>query len=214
MTTILIAEDHALVREGLKRLLDAEHSFRLIGEAGDGNKAAELCEKLKPQILLLDLMIPRLHGLEVLRHLRREKSATKTIVVSMHADEPYVIEALKSGASGYVLKDSPPAELIEAIKTVSNGGLFVSPSLKGCALNASLRKMSGGPLHDGANLTNRERMVLQMAAEGNSSSAIGAKLFISSRTVESHRGSLMKKLGLKTQTDLVRYAIRMNIIAA
>jgi len=202
-----------MVREGLKHLLAAETDLKLVGEAGDGMRAVELVEKLKPQILLLDLMIPRLHGLEVIRQLRHQND-TKIIVVSMHSDEPYVIEALKTGAVGYVLKDSPPSELIEAIHAVAKGNLFISPVLKGRALSASLRKISGGPLHDGDNLTNRERLVLQMAAEGNSSSMIASKLFLSPRTVESHRGSLMKKLGLKTQTDLVRYAIRKKIISA
>ena len=211
MITIILAEDHEMVREGFKRLLATESDLELIGEAGDGLRAVELVEKLKPAILLLDLMIPRLHGLEVIRRLRGQ-TETKIIVVSMHADEPYVIESLKSGASGYVLKDSSPSELIEATRTVAKGNLFISPGLRGCALTASLRTMSGGPLHDGDCLTNRERLVLQMAAEGNSSTIIAGKLFLSPRTVESHRGSLMKKLGLRTQTDLVRYAIRKKII--
>ncbi len=213
MITIVLAEDHQMVREGLKHLLAIESDFKLVGEAGDGLHAVELVEKLKPNILLLDLMIPRLHGLEVIRRLRSQHD-TRIIVVSMHSDEPYVIEALKSGAFGYVLKDSPPADLIEAIRQVARGNLSISPSLRGCALAASLRKMSGGPVHDSDNLTNRERLVLQMAAEGNSSAIIASKLFLSPRTVESHRGSLMKKLGLKTQTDLVRYAIRKKIISA
>jgi DNA-binding NarL/FixJ family response regulator len=211
MITIVLAEDHQMVRHGLMRLLEDEDELSLVGEAGDGLHAVELVEKLKPKILLLDLMLPRLHGLEVIRRLRGQ-TGTKIVVVSMYADEPYVIESLKSGASGYVLKDSPPSELIEAIRTVAKGNLFISPGLRGCALSASLRTMSGGPLHDSDNLTNRERLVLQMAAEGNSSSVIARKLFLSPRTVESHRGSLMKKLGLRTQTDLVRYAIRKKII--
>ena len=212
MITIILAEDHRMVREGLRNLLATETDFKLVGEAGDGASAVELVRKLKPQILLLDLTIPRLHGLEVIRQLRGAP-IPKIIVVSMHSDEPYVVEALKSGACGYVLKDSSSSELIEAIRAVAKGNLFISPSLKGFALNASLRKVSGGSLDDDANLTSRERLVLQMAAEGNSSATIAAKLFLSPRTVESHRGSLMKKLGLKTQTDLVRYAIRKKLIS-
>jgi len=213
MITIILAEDHELVREGFKHLLASETNFRLLGETGDGVRAVELVEKLKPHILLLDLVIPRLHGLEVIRRLRR-RPATKIIVVSMHSDEPYVVEALRGGALGYVLKDSSSTELIEAIRTVKGGNLFISPSLKDRALSTSLRNVSRGPLYDGDRLTNRERLVLRMVAEGNSNSSIAGMMFLSPRTIESHRGRLMKKIGLRSQTDLVRYAIRNKIIAA
>jgi DNA-binding NarL/FixJ family response regulator len=211
--TIILIEDHQMVREGIKRLLAPESNLRIIGEASDGRTALELIERRKPNVLLLDLTIPSLHGLEVIRALNRP-CQTKIIVLSMHADEPYVIEALKAGASGYVIKDSSPNELVEAINSVMKGNLFISPALKGFALDAAVRTNSGRRSPDGDYLTAREKQVLQFAAEGNTSVMIASRMFLSPRTVESHRSSLMKKLGLKTQTDLVRYAIRKQILSA
>lgn len=211
MVTIVLAEDHALVRKGLRTLLETESTFRLLAEAQEGLEAIHLVEKLHPDVLLLDLTIPRLHGLEVIKRVRQD-TKTQVIVVSMHSDEPYVVEALKSGASGYVLKESTPEELVQAIRTVAGGGHFVSPSLRHIALSASFGKSAGqrDPLES---LTSRERIVLQFAAEGLSNAHIAQKLFISGRTVESHRASILRKLDLKSQTDLVRFAIRKQIIA-
>src|SRR5436190_2874718 len=138
MISIILAEDHHLVRKGLKSLLAAEPGLNLVAEAGDGVEAAELVEKLRPDLLLLDLMIPRLHGLEVIRRVRRS-TKTKIVVVSMHSDEPYVMEALKTGAAGYVLKDSTPEDLVQAIHTIVAGGYYVSPKLRKCALIARFR---------------------------------------------------------------------------
>ena len=213
MITIVLAEDHHLVREGLKRLLETERNFRLVGEAGDGLEAVRLVEQLKPNILLLDLMMPRLHGLEVIRQLRRD-TATKTIVISMHSDEPYVVEALKNGAAGYVLKDSTHAELIKAIKAVVAGQRYLSPSLSDRAIDAFLQRGPDSATDSYDTLTSRERVVLQLTAEGNNSAEIGRRLFISPRTAETHRANIMRKLGVRSQTDLVRYAIRKKIISA
>ncbi len=164
MISIILAEDHHLVRKGLRSLLAAEAGLTLVAEAADGLEAVELVEKLKPDLLLLDLMIPRLHGLEVIRRVHRH-STTKVIVVSMHSDEPYVTEALKTGAAGYVLKDATPEDLLQAIRTVIAGGHYVSPKLRKCALTATFRRPqdSGDPYDS---LTPRERLVLHFAAEG------------------------------------------------
>jgi two-component system response regulator NreC len=213
MQTIVLAEDHEMVREGLKHLLSEDGSLTVVGEAADGLRAVELVEKLKPSILLLDLLISRLHGLEVIRRLQSERQ-TKIVVVSMYAQQPYLIESLKSGASAYVIKDASAKELISAIHAVGRGDLFVSPSLRHIAMDASLRQLSRGAPFDSHNVSKRERLVLQLAASGDTSAMIASKLFVSPRTVETHRSSLMKKLGLKNQTDLVRYAIRENIIDA
>jgi two-component system, NarL family, response regulator NreC len=207
---IALAEDHKLVREGLRALLKSEPCFELVGEASDGLQAVEIVEKLKPDVLLLDLRIPRLHGIEVLRQLR-DQQHTKVVVVSMHSDEPYVIEALKNGVSGYVLKDCPSTELIQAIRTAAAGGQYLAESLRQKAISATLKRLVPGVR--GPQLTKRELLVLELAAEGKTSAEIASTLFISRRTAEAHRANLMKKLGLKTQTDLVLYAVRNGMIS-
>jgi two-component system, NarL family, response regulator NreC len=213
MTTIVLADDHNLVREGLKHLLSDQPALKLVGEARDGMEAVAMVEKLRPKILLLDLMLPRLHGLEVIRQVRKSTS-TQVIVVSMYSDEPYVIEAFRNGAMGYVLKDSTSAELLQAIRGVESGNRYLSPSLSDLAIHAYLKKVDGIVSDIFHTLTGREREVLQLAAEGRSTAQIAKELFISPRTVESHRANVMKKLALRSQTDLVRFAIRKKIIAA
>lgn len=213
-TTIILAEDHQLVRQGLRLLLEQASTFRLVAEASDGLEALHLTAKHRPDILLLDLMVPRLHGLEVTRQVRKESPETKVIILSMHADEPYVVEALRNGAAGYVLKDGTADELIKAVRDVASGKHYLSPALAERAINGYIHKPGQGDLDVYETLTNRERIVLQMAAEGHTSSEVAAKLFISPRTAETHRANLMRKLALRSQTDLVRFAIRKGIIAA
>jgi two-component system, NarL family, response regulator NreC len=214
MTTLVLAEDHHIVRQGLKALLAAEKHFKVLSEAGDGLEALELVSRHKPNVLVLDLMLPRLHGLEVIRRVRAEHASTRVIVLSMHSDEPYVVEALRSGALGYVLKDCTASNLIDAVHSVAAGKRYLSPALAERAIDALFqdRGAVGLDLHD--TLTERERLVLQLAASGLSNPEVAGKLFISARTAETHRANLMRKLGLRSQTDLVRYAIRKNIITA
>jgi two-component system response regulator NreC len=208
---VVLAEDHTLVREGLKTLLASQPSIEIVAEAGDGIEAVNLVKKHKPAILLLDLRLPRLHGLEVLREIRDEQE-TKVIVISMYADEPYVVESLKNGVSGYLLKDCAFSDVIEAIQTVAGGGQYLCESLRRKALTVTLRRLAPG---SGApRLTKREMLVLELVASGKTSSDVALRLGISRRTAEAHRANLMKKLGLKTQTDLVLYAIRNSIISA
>jgi len=214
MITIILAEDHHIVRQGLKALLSAEKDFRLVGEAADGLEAMTLVERNKPNVLVLDLMIPRLHGLEVVRRVRTEHPTTHTLVLSMHSDEPYVVEALRSGALGYVLKDCTTSNLTEAIRLVAAGKRYLSPSLQDLVMEAMFQNQGKPTLDAYETLTERERLILQLAAEGASNPDIGTKLFISPRTAETHRANLMRKLGLRSQTDLVRYAIRRKIITA
>ena len=213
MTTIVLAEDHHLVRQGFKLVLTAEADFKLVGEAADGLEAVQLAEKKKPNVLLLDLMIPRLHGLEVTRQVHKDSPATKIVILSMHPDEPYVMEALRNGASGYVLKDCTAADLVQAVRTVVAGRRYLSPVLAERALTGYVEHPGASELDVYETLTNRERLVLQLAAEGKTSGEIAGALFISPRTAETHRANLMRKLGLRSQTDLVRFAIRRGIIA-
>lgn len=214
MITVALAEDHHLVRQGFKLVLAAETDMKLVGEAADGLAAVELVEKQKPNVLLLDLMIPRLHGLEVIRRVHKEHPETRVIILSMHADEPYVMEALRNGASGYVLKDCTGGDLVQAVRAVAAGRRYLSPMLAERAITGYVERPGESDLDVYETLTNRERLVLQLAAEGKTSAEIATALFISPRTAETHRANLMRKLSLRSQTDLVRFAIRRGIISA
>ncbi len=211
MTTVIIADDHEIVRRGLRGILEGEGACRVLAEASDGLSAAQLVEKHKPNVLVLDLNMPRLHGIEVLRQTRQTSPHTRVIVLSMHNDEPYVIESLRAGAMAYILKGSESQEILQALKDVMGGRRFLSATLSEWAINALVAKPAddSDPLHS---LTQRERMVVQLAAEGHSNGEIAEKLFISPRTAETHRTNLLRKLGLQTQTDLVRFAIRKGLI--
>ena len=212
MITAVIADDHEIVRRGLRSLLET-HACRIVAEAADGLTAAQTVEKLKPGLLFLDLNMPRLHGLEVLKQVRASSPNTRVIVLSMHNDEPYVIEALRAGAAAFLLKGSESREIETALKEVLADRRFLSAQLSEWAITALTSKVAdtSDPL---ASLTAREREVLQLAAEGFGTTELAEKLFISPRTCETHRANLMRKLGLQTQTDLVRFAIRKGLIQA
>ena len=214
-TTVVLADDHAVVRAGLRALLGAEPDLRVVGEATDGVQAVQVVERLRPRVLVVDVMMPGLNGLEVTRQVRQRVPPVRVIVLSMHATEPYVMEALRLGAAGYVLKDASTEELVHAVRQVAAGGRYLSAPLSERAIAAYVEKAQAS--HAAArdpyeSLTTREREVLQLAAEGGSNAEIAARLSLSTRTVEMHRGNLMHKLGLKTQTDVVRYALRRGII--
>jgi DNA-binding NarL/FixJ family response regulator len=214
LTTLVLADDHHLVRQGLMLLMKNEPDFRVVGEAGDGLGALQLVAKTHPDILLLDLAIPRVHGLEVTRQVRQNHSSTRVIILSMHKEESYVIEALRNGAAGYILKDSTGTDLIEGVRKVKAGRRYLSPSLEEIAIALLEHRPSSGEADAYESLSNRERIVLQLAAEGLSSHEIADRLFISRRTAETHRANLMRKLDLRSQTDLVRFAIRRGVMQA
>ncbi len=209
MISIVLADDHHLIRKSLRMMIEAEPIFRVIGEAEDGREAIALVERLKPNLLLLDLAIPKVHGLDVIREVTKSTS-TRVLVLSMHSTESYVAEALNNGASGYLIKDAMPAHLISAIRQVAEGGTFLSATLRAETVGGR-RPGHETDLLD--SLTRREKIVLQLAAEGHNNTAIARKLGLSARTVESHRASLMRKLQLRSQTDIVCFAVRKNIIS-
>ncbi|HJR79103.1 MAG TPA: response regulator transcription factor [Anaerolineales bacterium] len=210
--TVLLADDHPIIRHGLLRLLEAEPDIRVVGEASDGLQAVELAEKLKPKILVIDMMMPGLNGLEVLRQVRRRSPATLNIVLSMQSADAYVVEALKSGASGYILKDSGPGEVLIAVRQVLQGKRFLSPKLSERLIDAYIHTSETSVVDPYETLTNREREVLQMASEGMTTAEIAKRLSISPRTIELHRARMMNKLGLHGQTDLIRYALKRGIL--
>jgi DNA-binding NarL/FixJ family response regulator len=212
MTTIVLADDHHVVRQGLRVLLEGQPDFQLVGEAGDGLEAVQLTERLKPDVLIIDLMMPSLNGLEATRQLSQRSPHTRVVILSMHANEAYVLEALRNGAAGYVLKDSSAADLVHAVREVVAGRRYLSSPLSERAIAAYIQKASDVALDPYEMLTNREREVLHLAAEGYTNAEIADQLSISPRTAETHRANLMHKLGLRTQTDLIRYALRRGIL--
>jgi DNA-binding NarL/FixJ family response regulator len=212
MISIVLADDHAILRQGVNVLLAEEPEFEVIAETGDGLEALQLTQSLRPDILVLDLEMPGLKGLEVLRQIQNKIPETHVVILSMHAKEAYVIEALRYGAMGYVLKGSNANELIQAIRQAAKGLRYLSPPLSERAVEAYMQKAQEQTLDPYDTLTNRERQVLYLAAEGFSSTMIGERLMISSRTVETHRAKMMHKLNLHNQTDLIRYAIQKGII--
>ncbi|MDT5271279.1 MAG: hypothetical protein QOH49_3465 [Acidobacteriota bacterium] len=211
-TTILLADDHRIVRQGLRALLAGEADFEVVGEADDGREALELVKRLNPDVLVLDLMMPGLNGLEVARQLPRQSPGVRVVVLSMHDDEGFVLEALANGVSGYVLKDSNSSDLVHAVREVAAGRRYLSPPLSDRAIEAYQQRAKVGTMDKHETLTTREREVLQLSAEGHTNSEIAARLGISTRTAETHRSRLMHKLSLHTQSDLIRYAIRRGII--
>lgn len=212
MTTIVLADDHQIVRQGLRALLESESDFSITGETGDGLEAVDLVDRLQPDVLVVDLMMPGLNGLEVTRQAGKRSPHTQVVILSMHANEAYVLEALRNGAKGYVLKDASMADLVRAIREVTAGKHFLSPPLSERAIEIYKQRAETVELDRYETLTNREREVLHLLAEGCSYKEIGSRLTISPRTAETHRTNLMRKLDLRTQTDLIRYALRKGIL--
>jgi DNA-binding NarL/FixJ family response regulator len=211
-TRIILADDHHVVREGLRALLEAEPDLTVAGEAADGLTTVHLVERVKPDVLVVDVMMPALNGLEVTRQVVRRSPDTRVIVLSMYSDESYVMEALKNGAAGYVLKSSTRSDLVQAIREVMAGERYLSAPLSARAVEAYVERAKGTEVVAYDTLTSREREVLQLAAEGYTNAEIAARLSISSRTVETHRSAVMHKLGLRRQTDLIRYALMRGIL--
>ena len=212
MITILLADDHHVMRQGLRALLEAEPDFTVVGEAGDGRETVELAERLHPNVVVLDLMMPGLSGLEVTRQISQRLPGTRTVVLSMRTSEAYVMEALRNGADGYVAKAASADELAEAVREVMTGKHYLSRDLSERALDLYVQRAQQTALDAYETLTTREREVLHLAAEGASVNDIAARLVISPRTATTHRANLMRKLGLHSQTELVRYAIQRGII--
>jgi two-component system response regulator NreC len=212
MITLVLAEDHHIVRQGIRSLLEAEADFEVIGEVSDGLEAVRMVEKLHPNILVLDLMMSGLNGLEVARQVSKQSPKTAIVILSMYNNEAYVLEALRAGAKGYVLKDSTAAELVKAIREAEIGRHYLSASLSERAIENYIEKSKETYMDPYDTLTTREREVLHLAAQSCTNAEIAERLYISRRTVEVHRANVMHKLGLRSQPQLIRYAMKRGIL--
>jgi DNA-binding NarL/FixJ family response regulator len=208
---ILIADDHQILREGLKSLLEKQPGFAVVAEAEDGFSAIDGVKKHKPDIAILDIGMPDLNGIEVTRKIRSETAETRVIALSMHADRRFVMGILEAGAKGYLLKDSAFTELVTAVTAVAKGKTYLSPSIAETVVKNSLEKSDRGEQGSSVLLSGREREVLQLVAEGKSTKEIAFKLFVSTKTVETHRKQIMDKLNIRTVAGLTKYAIREGL---
>ncbi|HTF35411.1 MAG TPA: response regulator transcription factor [Myxococcota bacterium] len=210
MTSVLIADDHGIVREGLRRLLEREADIVVCGEAADGEDLLEQIGTHQPDVVILDISMPKLGGLETLERVRRRFPAVKAILLSVHGDPPLVQSAVALGADGYLLKNGPAADVIEAVRAVVKGGSFFSPPIaKEIVAQLRTPQRAGDPF---SMLSGREREIVHLIADGLSAKEIAAALRISTKTVEAHRTSLMRKLGVRKATELVRYALRFGLV--
>jgi len=210
---ILLADDHQLMRSGVRLMLERESDLSVVGEASDGREAVSLAKTLKPDVVVMDIGMPNLNGIEAAHQMTQENPEQAIVIVSMHSDESYVLRALKAGARGYLLKDSAEADLIKAVHVVYAGKSFFSPAVSKVLLDDYVRKLKRSGAEDAYDLlTPREREVLQLIAEGKSNKDIANLLNLSVYTVESHRSNLMEKLNLKGLPELILYAVRRGII--
>ncbi|HEX9014504.1 MAG TPA: response regulator transcription factor [Chloroflexota bacterium] len=213
--TVLLVDDHRLLREGIRSLLEKSGDVEVVGEASEGGEAVAKAQSLSPDVVLMDITMPGMNGLEATRQIKALRPNIKVLILSMHESNQYISQFLRSGASGYVLKDSAASELVGAIQAVSQGDAFLYPSIARRLLEEYLQKAQAGEereSYDG--LTGREREVLRMIAEGRSNKEIADVLSLSVRTVQAHRANLMGKLHMHDRTELVRYAIRKGLIPA
>lgn len=212
LARVLIADDHGMLRDGLKAQLAYSGEFDVIAEASNGAEAVSLCVTHRPDVVIMDLGMPELNGIDATRQIREQCEGVKVLALSMHSEQRYVTEALKAGVSGYVLKDEVFAELELALKTVLGGGVYLSPNVQAVVVGQVLGTTTRSNGAVGAKqMTPREREVLQLIAEGLTAKQIASKLFLSVKTVETHRRQVMEKAGANSVADLVRYAIREGI---
>lgn len=214
MINVLVVDDHAVVRSGLKMLLDGKHEMNVVGEAADGNEAVELAVQLKPDVILMDLSMPHgKDGLSTTAELKKMHVESAVLILTMHDDEEYLFRAIQSGAAGYILKSAPHEELVAAILSVASGNAYLYPSATKRLMSEYVEKLKNGDSSGTyESLSEREREILGWIAKGYANKEIAENLMISVKTVETHKSNLMEKLGLKTRPDLVKYALKKGLL--
>lgn len=211
---ILLADDHAVVRDGLRALLDRQPDFEVVATASDGRECLDLAEKHSPDVVMMDVAMPKMNGIEATRRILAANPAIAVVILSMHHDESYVLQSLKAGAKGYLLKDSPREDVLEAIRSAAQGRAFLSRKVRKMLQEDYVEQLQSKGLDDSYELlTDREREILQLLAEGRANKEVASILNISPTTVETHRGHILRKLSLHGTADLILYAVRKRIIA-
>ena len=214
MIRIVVADDHAVMRRGLRLVLEQQTDFQVLGEANDGREAMTMVDSLKPDVAVLDITMPNLNGIEAARQISARTPGVAIVILSMHADEGYVLRALKAGARGYLLKESPESDFIQAIRAVSAGKAFFSPAVSRMLVEDYVRQLQDKDIEDSYELlTAREREVLQLIAEGKSNKDVANMLNLSLYTVETHRSNILEKLNLHSVPELILYAVRKGVIS-
>ncbi|MFC2014758.1 response regulator [Chloroflexota bacterium] len=211
---ILIVDDHGIVRAGIRSLLEGQADIEVVGEAAGGEEAIEKALQLQPELVLMDIAMPGMNGIEVTRQIKEELPDTSVLVLSMHDDEEFFFPVLRAGASGYILKEAEPQELLYAIRTVRQGQVFLSPAVVKSLLEGFVSTTQESIEESYGTLTRREKQVLRMAASGQTNREIAKELFLSMRTVEKYRQAVMNKLGLARREDLTKYAIRKGLLTS
>ena len=212
-TRVLIADDHPLIRSGLRALLARESDFEVVGEAADGYQALELVEQLKPDVVMLDVSMPRLNGIDVAQKISEKTPSTRIIIVSIHSDEGYVLRALKAGAKGYLLKASPEGDILNAVRAVAAGQAYLSPEISRLLVEEYVREMRFRGVEDSYDLLSiREKEILQLLASGSTNRQVAELIHVSLATVETHRTNIFQKLGIHSLPELILYAVRKGLL--
>ncbi|TAK33016.1 MAG: response regulator transcription factor [Chloroflexota bacterium] len=210
---VMLADDHTILRQGIRAILEAHADIQVIGEASDGRETVTKALALKPDVILMDIAMPSMTGLEATRQIKQQSPQTKILILTMHENEEYILQILQSGGSGYVLKRAAASELVHAIRAVYQGDFFLHPAITKALVSDYLKRVqSGQEVTSYDRLTDREREILKLIAEGNTNKEIAELLSLSIKTVEAHRVHIMEKLGLHSRVDLVKYAIRTGLI--